>query len=541
MSDASKPRRRRDGNRAIIYTRQSTEREESISLELQDEACRRHCAQHGYRIVETIPDPGVSGLQFDKRPGIRRVIELVEAGEADVIIVWRWSRLSRRRIHQAVIFDRIERAGGRVESATEPVDDTTAGGRFSREVLLAAAAFESDQKSEQWREAQARRVGMGLPAGGPPPLGYAKNGRQAFVPNPVYGPVVVEMYDAYLRGMGPAGIAKILNDPARGLSAPRGGRFTVSTISRALDSGFAAGFINRHGELVGGAHEALIDADVWARYLEERDRRRQANPNPKSRQPRWFLGAGLAVCGRCGGHMVVDSYRSAKSQAICSSYRGKPGTCDGSWIDRVNLETLVALWLGGRVEEWTQAAEAVHDVDDERVQLTRQIDRERAAEAKLRDGLRRAARLVASGDMTDEDYGDAKREVDTQLREVTARLSELQSRLDALDPAGDAYERLARALGRGAGATTERPVDVAVPFDVPDGAVWPTEETSGMPAEEWHTLLRKIIRRVVVKERHVVVEPWVGEPTVVVKPKPRKRTDVQPRDKKSGRFVKTAA
>jgi site-specific DNA recombinase len=514
-----------------------------ISPDLQIRDMDAFAKREGIQVVDRIIDLDQTGRHFEKR-SVKLIIDRIAAGEADGVLVWKWSRWGRNLLQSKIYIAKVEQVGGIVRAATEDFDPDTTMGKFTRDQLLLIEELKSNQIGDDWKAVQRRRIDLGLPAGGAPPLGYARNGGGPFVPDPVYGPVIREMYEMYLRGVGPQGIANALND--RGLKTPKhserygGKQFGVPTIARALDSGFAAGFINRHGERVRGAHEPLIDEATWRRYEEEREKRRVVNP--KSRQPRWFLGAGLAVCGRCGQNLVVDSYRSSKSQAVCSTYKSKR-TCKGSWVDRVKLETLVALWLGGHVDEWTQAAEAVHDVDDERTRLARQVDAERAEEAKLRDGLRRAARLVASGDMTDEDYGDAKRQADTRLREVTARLADLQSRLDALDPAGDAYERLSRALGRGAGATTERPVDVAVPFDVPDGAVWPTEQVTAMAPEEWHALLRKIIRRVVVNERTIMIEPWNGEPTrydrAVVMP-PRKRSDVQVRDEK-GRFVKSAA
>jgi site-specific DNA recombinase len=507
----SKSSRRDGGKRAIIYTRQSIAREESISIELQLKACKAYCKQHGYSVVKTITDPGISGLKFERRPGIRESIELVERNDADVIVVYRWSRLSRKRTHQAVILDRIESVGGRIESATEPVDATTAGGRFSREVLLAMAAYESDQKSEQWREAQARRIGMGLPAGGAPPLGYAHNGKgEAFVPDEFYGPVVIEMYDLYLRGLGPQGIAKALND--RGLVTPRGKAFNVASIIRALDSGLAAGYLLRHGERIKGAHEPLIDEATWQAYQIERQRRRPAPV--KSRHPSWFLGGGLTVCGRCGGNLTVNSYTAVKSQALCSTYNGER-TCQGVWISRVRLETLVGLWLGGQVEEWANHAEATADVEDQRARLVKEIDAERADEDRIREGLRAAQRLVTRGAMSEDDFVDRKREVDVELREIDERLSDLQARLDALDPDGDVYDRLARAL----------------PED--------------MPPEEWNALLRKLIRRIVVNKQTITIEPWTGEAQIydraAVAPRRPKREHEVTKDAKTGRFVKKAS
>jgi site-specific DNA recombinase len=472
--------------RAVVYTRQSTLREESISLELQERACRDYAASRGYDVVEVISDPGVSGLQFSKRPGIRRAIETVEAGNADTLLVWRWSRLSRRRTHQAVIIDRIEHVGGRVESATEPVDATTAGGRFSREVLLAAAAFESDTKSEQWKDAQARRVALRMPGGGPAPIGYTHAGRgEPYRPHSVLGPAMREAYDRYLRGQGPQLITKWLNDS--GLQTPRGKAFSVATVRRALDSGFAAGYFTVGGELVQGVHEPLIDQATWQAYQRERDRRR--GTPPKARQPKWFLGGGLAVCGRCGGNLIVNSYDSPRSQAICGRYKMQR-SCVGTWVNRGRLETVVAMWMGGRIEEWAGRAEELHGVDDERDQLAKQRDLVAAEADTIRRGLGTAAKLVALGQMDEADYETARRDAETQQRSVVDQLAEIEARLDALNPNKDAYERL------------------AVIYDQPDR---PMDDAR---TAEWNALLRKIIRRVALNSQTIVVEPWRGEPAI---------------------------
>ncbi len=38
---------------------------------------------------------------------------MIEDGRADVIVVWRWSRVSRNRLDWAVAVDRVKTAGGR--------------------------------------------------------------------------------------------------------------------------------------------------------------------------------------------------------------------------------------------------------------------------------------------------------------------------------------------------------------------------------------------------------------------------------------------
>ena len=137
--------------RAVLYLRQSVAREESISLELQEIAGRRYCEQRGYEVVEVLADPGISGRTW-ARPAVQHAVRMIEARDVDVIVVWKWSRLSRSRRDWAVAVDRVEGAGGRLESSTEPVDTTTSTGRFTRGMLAELAAFESERIGDTWRE-----------------------------------------------------------------------------------------------------------------------------------------------------------------------------------------------------------------------------------------------------------------------------------------------------------------------------------------------------------------------------------------------------
>lgn len=512
--------------RAISYVRQSLYREESISLEVQDAANREHAKRHGYDAIETISDPGVSGLQFAKRPGIRRAIEMIEAGDAEVIVVWKWSRLSRRRVHQAVIIDRIEKVGGRVESATEPVDTSTAGGRFSREVLLAAAALESETKSEQWREAQTRRIRLGLNPGGPVPYGYRRSEvRDApFTPDPETADVVRQMYADYIAGRGPQWIAKDINE--RGLMTSKGKPFSTLTVTRILDSGAAAGLLLVHdpqctcrpdenGKRCGhrvnipGAHEPLIDASTWATYQRERNRRRQIAP--KARQPKWELGGGKSVCGYCGGNLVVNSYKADYAQAICSNYTTKR-TCRGVWVSTWQLHTAVLDWVDDHIALLAEQADETLDLDEERAQLTTQLKDLHEQEEKIQNGRQVAAKLAARGDMTEMDYLAAKRDADEALAQVAERVREIEAEIDALGPASADVEM---RIGNAAHALDD---------------------------EGWSKLLVDTVRRIAVTKETVTIQGWRGEPTVLSRRQkpflPRPRKDAQARDT-SGRFIKS--
>lgn len=300
--------------RAVLYLRQSVSRDDSISLELQETACRDYCARRGYMVTEVIADPGISGRTW-KRPGVQRTLDLIETRDADVIVLWRWSRLSRSRKDWAVAVDRVEVAGGSIESATEPVDVTTAAGRLQRGMLAELAAWESEVKGEQWREAQERRRRNGLPHSGGYRPGYRYENK-GYSPDPEVAPLVVQAYERYVSGDGFRKVAAWLG--AAGVPCRvTGARWSEKGAQRMLDSGWAAGLLSVHDPACGcknpagacirrtylpAAHEPIIRSKLWATYLAERARR--------AAEPRRLLSpsttlSGLVRCGACGYGMRI--------------------------------------------------------------------------------------------------------------------------------------------------------------------------------------------------------------------------------------------
>jgi site-specific DNA recombinase len=82
---------------------------------------------------------------------------MIEAGEADVIVVPRWSRFTRNLRDYVMQTARIESAGGRVESAQEETDPATSAGLLQRDLFAILAQWESRKIGEAWRETHQRR------------------------------------------------------------------------------------------------------------------------------------------------------------------------------------------------------------------------------------------------------------------------------------------------------------------------------------------------------------------------------------------------
>ncbi len=404
--------------RAVIYLRQSTSRDDSISLELQEIACRDYCDRMGYTVIEVCADPGISGRTWSKRPDVQRAMAAVEDGSADVIVLWKWSRLSRSRKDWALAADRVDIAGGRIESATEPIDTATASGRFARGVMTEYAAFQSEQIGETWEEVRQRRLSLGLPASGRLPYGWRWIKKVGMERHPDQAPVVVEMYRRYLGGDGSSAIARWLN--ATGVPGPNGAPWTRARPLTVLDSPIHVGLIPYRGATYQGAHEAIIDEGTWKAYNSERARRREVGTKPRQSEHL------LSMMMRC---------------ECAAKMHGKGSITGGKWYggyicgNRLNVHPqrayVSALTIEPVIVDWFMTFEITvpsgHDDIVERAKHDQLLRRANDLEQQLVD----AARGSLRNELPAPAYQRLIAELNAEYLDVTARAATSESRHSA--------------------------------------------------------------------------------------------------------------
>lgn len=103
--------------RAIGIVRVSRTREGDgfASPAEQRERIEAACDRDGLELVDVIQELDVSGgTPLARRAGLRRAVEAVEAGEADVIVAAYFDRLMRSLSVQADVVQRVEKAGGAI-------------------------------------------------------------------------------------------------------------------------------------------------------------------------------------------------------------------------------------------------------------------------------------------------------------------------------------------------------------------------------------------------------------------------------------------
>jgi DNA invertase Pin-like site-specific DNA recombinase len=525
-----------DGEPWLAYIRVSTWKEEKISPELQRDAISQWARRTGRRIVGWIEDLDVSGRHFKRK--IMQCIERVEAGEVRGVAVWRYSRFGRDRTGNAINLARLQQAGGELESATEPVDASTAIGRFQRGMILEFAAFESDRAGEQWKETHDhRRYKLHLPAHGRRRFGYiwhrrydaatGKVQKERYEPDPITGPVAADLYRDYVAGLGFGVLCGKLN--RAGHRTTQGRVWQTETLSRYMDSGFAAGLLIVHNPecrcrktdghcmnrvYIQGAQEELIDFDLWQSY---RQRRKEiAATAPRSRTGIYELTS-LVKCAECrlgtslntarreGGNQPGYSYRC--------SLRAKSGAtaCGGILIQRLDVEKEVFKWLKDEAAAGIDAAPPSENSAPERDLAAEQaanITARARAQAEVDKQRSALARLRADHAADPEDFGPGEYEEAADL--IRKKRAEAQALLDSIPEAEPLPDRAE-----------------FVPLVVGTVAEWRTLET-----RERNMMLRKLIRRVAITrngpgtENHKIeVHPlWEPDPW----PAPKRKTRKEP-------------
>lgn len=421
--------------RVLALIRVSKEKDETISPEVQRRAIDEYCAKRGYVVAGVVEGLDESGSQRRSAwwPRLDQAVAQVVSGDFDGVIVWKFSRTARHRLKWATALDRVETAGGVLESATEQFDTTTSAGRFARGMLAELNAFEAERIGETWKEAHAARVRSGRPHTGKARFGYTYDpATKTFHVNPAEGPILADMYRRYAAGSSVGSIVTWLN--AQGHRTTLGNHWTDIAVRKCLESGFGAGKFRVRGELHDGIHDAVITPTEWQAYQDRRALRRQT---PSRRSGSKQVLSGFVRCMRCGNSMVVYA-PSARPERVnyrcgkCPQLGKGPSGYVAAWkVERVVLDYLRG--IAADVEDRAGRATVV----DLRVSASeREAQRLQSEVAKVERSLVRLAVSNAEDPLPDDVYKASRAEILERLAVLKASLEEAQ--LNTRRPGPDA-------------------------------------------------------------------------------------------------------
>ena len=173
--------------RVVGYVRVSREEQaaEGVSLAVQADKVRMFAALHDLELVDVVSDPGASAKSLD-RPGLTRVLALLDSGEVEGVVVAKLDRLTRSVADLARLLDGYfgERAGKQLFSVSDSIDTRTAAGRLVLNVLMSVAQWERETICERTQSAIDHKRSRGERVG-KVPYGFDLGGDgKALIENP---------------------------------------------------------------------------------------------------------------------------------------------------------------------------------------------------------------------------------------------------------------------------------------------------------------------------------------------------------------------
>jgi DNA invertase Pin-like site-specific DNA recombinase len=469
---------------AAIYARYSTDLQSDRSIDDQVALCRSWCEARGHTVAAVYADRAMSGASIIGRDGCLDLMAAVRDRRIDLVVVEAIDRLSRSQKDLADLWERLEFAQVELHAVHDGRADHVQVGIRG----LVGALYLHDLKHKV-RRGMAGVIRDARHAGG-----------RAYGYRPVPGePGRLEVVDAeahvvrricadYLAGLSPREIAFALN--AEGVPAPRGARWTASTINGNAVRGHGillnplyAGRIvwNRvrmvkdpdTGRRVSRANPesewqtaeapelAIVDPGTWEQVQALKAARAIAGGNRKAHRPRHLL-SGLLRCGACHGSMVVKDRQRGRVRIVCSAAR-EAGTCANRRpYAAAPIERAVTAGLRERLATPAAIRMYVEAYNDERRRASADSSRTRARlerhVARLDGEIARAIDMAVKGVISEDRARATIPALEDELAAARAELDTAPERPSVLTAHPAALQHyfaligdLGAAIGEGAG------------------------------------------------------------------------------------------
>lgn len=410
--------------RAALYARYSSDRQNALSVADQLDALMRHAKVQGLEVVATFSDAAISGAAMANRPGLLAAIAAAERREYDVLLTEDEDRIARNLEHLAHVANRLRAVGAHIATFSTARVETM---HVAFKGLIAEDYLRNlSLKTRRGVRANAER---GLATGGAL-YGYeSKPGGETTIVE-AEAEVIRAVFAAYVEGKTLREIAAQLN--LQRIPGPRGGMWNASTLggSRTRGNGilrtevYAGVKVWNRMEVVKDTftgkrtprmkpetewkrtavpHLAIVDEATWKAAEVRHQAEVRVRPEQLARRKTGIF-SGLLKCGLCGG-----SYTSmSRDRLVCSANRERGDVACGNrrslsrrevelrvlvgLQERLLTPELAAVYVQTYLDQWRKdrAAEI-----DRRAPITRRLAEITRAEARTLEAIERGVATAA--------------------------------------------------------------------------------------------------------------------------------------------------
>ncbi len=282
---------------AVIYARFSSHNQREESIEDQIRECRVFAARNGIKIVDIYTDEALTG-KTDHRPGFQKMIKDSAKGKFSMVITYKVDRFARNRYDSAMYKAKLKKNGVRVVYAKEVIPDGPEG-IILESVLEGYAEYYSANLAQNILRGLEGNA-MKCKTNGVRVLGYGKTPEDYYEVDPIMGPVVLQIFEDFDRGVSQKEIVADLN--ARGFKTTRGGSFNKNSLTRILRNRKYIGEYRYRDIVVPDGMPAIVPVALFESVQRKLDRGGRA-PAHSWKMADYILTTKL-FCGECGEPMV---------------------------------------------------------------------------------------------------------------------------------------------------------------------------------------------------------------------------------------------
>src|SRR5579863_6446343 len=224
--------------KTVGYVRVSTDRQADfgVSIEAQEAKIRAMSVVRGGDLDEVIVDGGESAKDLN-RPGVKRLLALVDGSKVDAVIVAKLDRLTRSVKDLCGLLELFEKRKVALISVAESLDTGSAAGRLVITIMGAVSQWEREAIGERTRDALRHKRSQGQRVGNIAFGSRLASDGEHLEPQPAEQAALAEIRRLRSEGATLRGIAAALNH--REYRTRRGTPWRLESVARVLKTSSA--------------------------------------------------------------------------------------------------------------------------------------------------------------------------------------------------------------------------------------------------------------------------------------------------------------
>ena len=357
---------------AVIYTRFSSDMQDTNSTLAQARACKEYAERNNMKIVKIYSDEAYSGTN-DNRPQFQQMIKDSKLMQFDAIIVHKLDRFSRDRNNSTTYRAILKKNGVDIISVLEPLDNSPES-IILMSVLEGMAEYYSKNLSREVKKGQKEIALKGKWTGGVPALGFDINEHKMHIINEQEAQTIRLIFKLYSEGFGYSHIIDELNrleyKTKNNKTFSKGSLYSILTNEKYKGT-YVFNKIATRENGKRNAHKSkpldeiikienmipsIVADDIWNKVYD----RMKSNMKSTFKAKEVYLLSGILFCKECGAG-IIGSRKSVRNEHIgyyiCSNRKNKR-TCDAPSIRKDEIETQILdkvtndIFSPSKIDEW---------------------------------------------------------------------------------------------------------------------------------------------------------------------------------------------